>query len=64
MKELEAIVRRLESGNADLESAIADYLKGTQLKEYCEKKLADARLKVESIVKSADGTLSTQPFAT
>jgi exodeoxyribonuclease VII small subunit len=61
MKELEAIVRKLESGSADLEASINDYARGMQLKEYCEKKLADARLKVETIVKSAEGALSVRP---
>jgi exodeoxyribonuclease VII small subunit len=62
LKELEAIVRKLESGSGDLEASINDYVRGTQLKEYCQKKLADARLRVESILKNQDGSLSTQPF--
>ncbi len=62
LKELESIVRKLESGSGDLEASIADYVRGTELKEYCQKKLADARLQVESILKAPDGTLHTQPF--
>lgn len=63
MQELEAVVRRLESGNVDLESSIADYLRGAALKQHCEKKLNEARLRVEAIVKSADGSPPTaQPF--
>jgi exodeoxyribonuclease VII small subunit len=65
LKELESIVRKLESGSADLEASINDYVRGTQLKEYCQKKLADARLRVESILKTQDGpeqVISTQPF--
>jgi len=62
LKELEAIVRKLEGGAGDLESSINDYVRGTELKEYCQKKLADARLKVESILKSQDGGLTLQPF--
>ncbi len=62
MAELEAIVRRLEDGKGDLETSIADYTRGTALKEHCLKKLADARLKVEKIMKNADGTFATQPF--
>lgn len=62
MKELEGIVRKLESGNTALEAAIEDYARGMKLKEICEKKLADARLKVESIMASADGTVTTRPF--
>lgn len=62
LKELEAIVRKLEGGSGDLEASINDYVRGTQLKEFCQKKLADARLKVESIMKAQDGSTSTQPF--
>jgi exodeoxyribonuclease VII small subunit len=60
LKELEALVRKLESGSGDLESSINDYVRGTELKTYCQKKLADARLKVEKILKSQGGDLSLQ----
>lgn len=60
--ELEAIVRKLEGGTGDLESSINDYVRGTELKEYCQKKLENARLKVESILQNKDGTVTTQPF--
>lgn len=62
MKELEDIVRRLESGGGDLEKSIADYARGTALQQHCQKKLESARLKVESIVKAQDGGLSAVPF--
>src|SRR5437868_10976673 len=62
LKELESIVRKLESGSGDLEASINDYVRGTELKEYCQKKLADARLKVESILKNPDGNLALKPF--
>lgn len=62
LKELEAIVRKLESGAGDLENSIADYVRGTELKDYCQKKLDSARLKVESILLAKDGSATTQPF--
>ena len=62
LKELEAIVRKLESGSGNLEASINDYVRGTELKAYCQQKLADARLRVESILKTQDGDLSTQPI--
>ena len=61
LKELESIVRKLEGGQMDLEASISDYVRGTELKSFCQQKLADARLKVESIIK-AEGGLSTKPF--
>ncbi len=62
LKELEAIVRKLEGGNADLESSIQDYLRGTELKNYCDQKLKEARMKVEAIMKTQDGGLATKPL--
>lgn len=62
MHELEEIVRRLESGQGELETSIADYTRGTALKTHCQKKLEAARLKVEKIIKKSDGTLAKEPF--
>ena len=62
MKELEAIVRALESGSADLDRAITDYQRGNALKEHCLAKLSEAKLKVEQIQMRADGTVATKEF--
>lgn len=62
IKELENIVKRLEGGQADLESSIRDYARGAALKAHCQKKLEEATLKVEKIVKTADGGLMTEPL--
>ncbi len=62
MKELEEIVRKLEGGNADLEASIADYLRGTALQQHCQKKLADAKLRIEQIVKGEGGEAALAPF--
>jgi exodeoxyribonuclease VII small subunit len=62
LAELEQIVRKLETGQAELEQSIHDYTRGTALRQHCQQKLEDARLKVESIVVNADGSLSTQAF--
>lgn len=62
LKELEVIVRRLEAGGQDLEAAIKDYEQGTQLKAICEKKLAEAKLKVEKIIANPDGSITTALF--
>lgn len=62
LKELESIVRKLEGGTADLESSIQDYLRGSELKNYCDQKLKEARMKVEAIMKTEDGGLATKPL--
>jgi len=61
LRELEAIVARLEGGQVDLEESIAIYERGSQLKAYCDAKLKDAQAKVEKIVVAADGGVSTVP---
>jgi exodeoxyribonuclease VII small subunit len=52
MKELEDIVRRLESGQVKLDEAVSAYERGAALKKHCEEKLAEARTKVEKITGS------------
>ena len=61
LKELEAIVAQLEQGKVKLDEAIAAYERGALLKQHCEKKLSEAKMKVEKIVFSADGSASSQP---
>lgn len=61
LKELEGIVDKLERGDVELEQSIAIYERGAALKAHCEAKLKSAELKVEQIVQSADGSVSTEP---
>ena len=60
MKELEKIVRELESGQVKLDDAVKAYERGTALKAHCEAKLADARTKVEKIT-GIGKTLGLEP---
>ncbi len=60
LKELEAIVRSLESGQADLEKSIALYDRGAALRKHCEAKLTEAQAKVEKITLYPDGTVQIQ----
>lgn len=53
LSELESIVSSLESGKIDLDKAIDSYTKGTLLKEHCEKKLKEAKLKIEKIANNS-----------
>jgi len=61
LKELEAIVQQLEQGKVKLDEAIQAYERGAMLKKHCEQKLAEAKMKVEKINFSPDGTVSSQP---
>lgn len=60
--ELENIVRKLEGGQTDLESAIKDYERGNELRKICDEKLKEAKLKVEKIVSSENGEIKTELF--
>lgn len=62
LHELEAIVKRLETGEGELDGAIVDYERGMALKAHCEQKLADAKMKVEKVVQKAGGGLGSEAF--
>lgn len=63
MGELEAVVARLESGDAPLDQSIDLYERGAALRKRCEAKLKDAELRVEKIIQGADGKAAgTTPF--
>ncbi|RIJ14297.1 exodeoxyribonuclease VII small subunit [Henriciella mobilis] len=61
LKELEEIVRKLESGNVELEKSIEIYERGAKLKAHCESRLKSAELKIEQIVQGSDGKPGTEP---
>jgi exodeoxyribonuclease VII small subunit len=60
LAELEAIVKRLEVGNAKLDDAISAYERGALLKRHCEAKLREAQARVDKIVMGSDGTTSLE----
>ena len=59
MKELEELVDSLDKGDVSLDEAIAAYDRGSQLKDYCEKKLQEAKMKVDTI--QASDNIATIP---
>jgi exodeoxyribonuclease VII small subunit len=60
--ELEQIVRQLEAGKDSLETAIAAYARGVQLKDHCEAKLKEARDRIEKISRDSSGALKSEAF--
>jgi exodeoxyribonuclease VII small subunit len=62
MRELESIVRDLETGKAKLDDAVRAYERGAALKAHCEGKLASAKAKIEQITVGPDGKISTAPL--
>lgn len=59
---LENIVRELESGRIKLDDAVQAYEKAIALKQLCETKLNNARLKIEKIELAPNGELTTSPL--
>jgi len=63
LKQLEAIVRQLESGDVPLDESITLYAKGDALKRRCEERLKAAQARIEKISLGADGVpKGTEPF--
>ncbi|MBI2241211.1 MAG: exodeoxyribonuclease VII small subunit [Magnetospirillum gryphiswaldense] len=61
LSELDAIVRKLETGSTKLDDAIGAYERGAALKRHCEAKLKEAQAKVDKIVLGGDGSVSLEP---
>lgn len=61
LSELERIVRSIDNGQENLEKAIQSFERGVSLKNYCDKKLKEAELKIEKIVKQSDNTTKLEP---
>ena len=64
MYELEKLVDSLDKGDVSLDEAITAYDRGSQLKDFCQTKLQEAKMKVETIqtsnnVKSVPEKLSS-----
>ncbi|AFB31881.1 exodeoxyribonuclease VII small subunit [Rickettsia rhipicephali] len=57
LKELEEIVKKIDNGQESLETAVNSFERGILLKNHCEKKLKEARLKIEKITKLANSTV-------
>jgi exodeoxyribonuclease VII small subunit len=63
LKELEAIVGRLERGDVELEESITIYERGESLRNHCDRLLKQAEAKVEKLTVGQNGEpASTQPL--
>jgi exodeoxyribonuclease VII small subunit len=63
LRELEGVVRRLESGDVPLDESIDLYERGEQLRKACQARLDAAQARIEKIVNGPDGKPSgTEPF--
>ena len=60
LAELEEIVKKMDSGQENLELAVNSFERGVRLKNYCEKKLQEAKLKIEKITKLEDSSVTLE----
>ncbi len=58
---LEEITQELESGELSLEESLKKFDEGIKLTEFCNKKLSEARTKVNKLLKKSD-CLEEEPF--
>ena len=59
---LEAIVAKLESGEAGLDESMNLYAEGAALVKACRKTLAEAEKKITKLTEDAAGDLKEEPF--
>jgi exodeoxyribonuclease VII small subunit len=62
LKELENLVRQLEEGQISLEQAVSAYERGMKLKNHCEEKLRQARMRVEQITLTPENDVLLKPL--
>jgi exodeoxyribonuclease VII small subunit len=61
-RELEDVVRRLESGELALADVLLLFEQGARLAGQCNQMLDQAELRVRQLTARTDGTLTTAPF--
>jgi exodeoxyribonuclease VII small subunit len=62
LKLLEEIVSKLEGGDLALDQALELFEQGVKVSRFCNTKLEEAERKVETLIKTADGSLTEVPF--
>lgn len=62
LKELEGIVKQLETGEAKLEESLQLFERGIRLSRFCSQKLEEAEKKIEMLVKDSRGEYNAVPF--
>jgi len=64
MDKLESIVESMELDEAPLETLMAQFDEGSRLTKLCERKLAEAELKISQLEKKSSGALEESPMQT
>mgnify|MGYP003335589161 CR=1 FL=1 len=63
LRELETIVRRLESGDVPLDESISLYARGEKLRGQCTRRLRDAEARIQKLTTDGAGNIAgAEPF--
>ena len=62
MKELEEIVKNLDSGELTLDKSVELFKEGMELSSYCNKLLDDAEKNISVLIEQTDGTMVEEKF--
>jgi len=62
LKELERLVAELEKNDVSLENQLKAFEKGVALSRECMKRLEEVERRVEVLMQSSDGKISSSPF--
>jgi exodeoxyribonuclease VII small subunit len=60
---LESVVSRLESGELTLGESLKSFEEGVGLSRQCAERLDQVEARIELLIRSADGSFITEPFA-
>jgi exodeoxyribonuclease VII small subunit len=62
LKRLEEIVKKLETGDQPLDTALELFEEGIKLSRFCHSKLEQAERRVEILLKNESGQMRAVPF--
>ena len=63
LKSLEEAVAQLEKGQMPLDESLDCFEAGVQSANLCRKKLQAVESRIETLMKNADGSFTTEPFS-
>jgi len=62
LKQLEQIVRELESGDLPLELALKKFEEGMELSKFCSQKLEETERRITQLMQNSSGAVVEKPF--
>jgi len=62
LKQLEQIVRELESGDLPLELALKKFEEGVELSKFCSQKLEETERRISVLMQNSAGAVVEKPF--